>query len=54
MAETGFFATNRLVKVCLGLENFSIESEAEKNALLRQVVFQRFAIPAKLNHTSEH
>jgi SCY1-like protein 1 len=35
MAETGFFATNRLVKVCLGLENFSIESEAEKNALLK-------------------
>lgn len=35
MAETGFFATNRLVRVCLGLENFSIESEAEKNALLK-------------------
>jgi len=37
MAETGFFATNRLVKVCLGLENFSIESEADKNALLKRV-----------------
>ncbi len=35
MTETGFFASNRLVKVCLGLENFSIEGEAEKNALLR-------------------
>jgi len=37
MAETGFFATNRLVKVCLGLENFSIESEADKNTLLKRV-----------------
>ncbi|KAJ7128934.1 armadillo-type protein [Mycena crocata] len=35
MAETGFFANNRLVKVCLGLDNFSLSSESEKNILLR-------------------
>ncbi|KAJ7072523.1 hypothetical protein C8F01DRAFT_1104261 [Mycena amicta] len=35
MAETGFFANNRLVKVCLGLDNFSLSSESEKNVLLR-------------------
>ncbi|PPQ70522.1 hypothetical protein CVT26_013980 [Gymnopilus dilepis] len=33
--ETGFFAHNRLVKVCSGLDNFALASEAEKNALLR-------------------
>ncbi|KAF9467357.1 armadillo-type protein [Collybia nuda] len=35
MAETGFFATNRLVKVCAGLDNFALSNEAEKNSLLR-------------------
>ncbi|KAI0344760.1 ARM repeat-containing protein [Trametopsis cervina] len=40
MAETagegsGFFADNSLVKVCAGLDNFNIASEAEKLALLR-------------------
>lgn len=35
MADTGFFANNRLVKVCLGLDNFALSSEAEKNMLLR-------------------
>lgn len=40
MAETagegsGFFAENRLVKVCAGLDNFNIASEAEKNSLLK-------------------
>ncbi|KAJ7209598.1 ARM repeat-containing protein [Mycena pura] len=35
MADTGFFANNRLVKVCLGLDNFSLSSESEKNVLLR-------------------
>lgn len=42
MAETagegsGFFAKNRLVKVCAGLDNFSLSNEAEKNILLRYV-----------------
>ncbi|GAW00339.1 armadillo-type protein [Lentinula edodes] len=35
MAESGFFASNRLVKVCLGLDNFALASEAEKMILLR-------------------
>lgn len=40
MAETagegsGFFADNRLVKVCAGLDHFSIASEVEKNNLLK-------------------
>ncbi|KAG6370974.1 armadillo-type protein [Boletus reticuloceps] len=40
MAETageasGFFANNRLVKVCGGLDNFSLGSEVEKATLLR-------------------
>ncbi|KAH7888422.1 hypothetical protein F5I97DRAFT_1852549 [Phlebopus sp. FC_14] len=40
MAETvgdgsGFFSNNRLVKVCGGLDNFSLGSEAEKATLLR-------------------
>ncbi|KAF8904359.1 armadillo-type protein [Gymnopilus junonius] len=33
--ETGFFADNRLVKVCSGLDNFTLTNEVEKNALLR-------------------
>ena len=42
MAETagegsGFFASNRLVKVCAGLDNFNLGSEAEKSVLLRYV-----------------
>lgn len=42
MAETagessGFFAKNRLVKVCAGLDNFALANEGEKNALLRCV-----------------
>lgn len=35
MSDTGFFATNRLVKVCNGLDGFSVASEAEKSQLLR-------------------
>ncbi|KAG6886293.1 hypothetical protein C0993_006703 [Termitomyces sp. T159_Od127] len=35
MIENGFFATNKLVKVCLALDNFSLGSEAEKIAFLR-------------------
>ncbi|KAJ7350311.1 armadillo-type protein [Mycena albidolilacea] len=35
MADTGFFTNNRLVKVCLGLDNFALNSESEKNTLLR-------------------
>ncbi|KAG6862350.1 hypothetical protein C0995_016048 [Termitomyces sp. Mi166 len=35
MMDNGFFSTNKLVKVCLGLDNFALGSEAEKNAFLR-------------------
>jgi len=35
MSDSGFFANNRLVKVCLGLDNFAIRNEAEKASLLR-------------------
>ncbi|KAF8972894.1 armadillo-type protein [Flammula alnicola] len=35
MAETGFFRNNRLVKVCEGLDNFALGSEAEKSQLLK-------------------
>ncbi|KAF9559894.1 ARM repeat-containing protein [Agrocybe pediades] len=35
MSETGFFSNNRLVKVCGGLDNFALSSEAEKNMLLK-------------------
>ena len=34
---SGFFANNKLVKICLGLDNFSLGSEAEKAVLLRSV-----------------
>ncbi|PPQ98450.1 hypothetical protein CVT24_004129 [Panaeolus cyanescens] len=35
MAEQGFFSNNRLVKVCSGLDNFSLASDSEKSTLLR-------------------
>ena len=33
--SSGFFANNRLVKVCAGLDNFSLGSESEKALLLK-------------------
>ncbi|KAF8555356.1 hypothetical protein OG21DRAFT_911710 [Imleria badia] len=33
--NSGFFSTNRLVKVCVGLDNLSLGGEAEKVTLLR-------------------
>ncbi len=40
MAQTGgetagFFVNNRLVKLCVGLDNFSLSNDAEKTVLLR-------------------
>lgn len=35
MTDLGFFASNRLVKVCSGLDGFAVASEAEKATLLR-------------------
>ncbi|SJK97742.1 uncharacterized protein ARMOST_00995 [Armillaria ostoyae] len=37
MADSGFFATNRLVRVCGELDNFALGSEAEKASLLRNL-----------------
>ncbi|PSR88589.1 hypothetical protein PHLCEN_2v5116 [Hermanssonia centrifuga] len=50
MAETagdgsGFFASNRLVKVCAGLDNFSIASESEKTNLLRMLKESASSLP---------
>ncbi len=45
MAETGFFFNNRLVKVCAGLDNFALASEAEKNQLLKCVSILFSTIP---------
>lgn len=36
MAESGFFQSNRLVKVSLGLDNFALSSEVEKSTFLRR------------------
>ncbi|KAH9945690.1 armadillo-type protein [Amylocystis lapponica] len=43
----GFFANNRLVKVCSGLDNFSLGSEAEKSALLRTLKESSESFPAE-------
>lgn len=37
LEESGFFANNKLVKVCGGLDNFALGSEGEKMTLLRCV-----------------
>ncbi|KAF9219571.1 ARM repeat-containing protein [Gyrodon lividus] len=52
MAETvgegsGFFSSNRLVKVCGGLDNFSLGSEAEKAVLLRTLKESASSFPAE-------
>ena len=35
MSDGGFFSSNRLVKVCSGLDNFALASESEKATLLK-------------------
>jgi len=35
MSDGGFFSGNRLVKVCLSLDNFAISSDTEKATFLR-------------------
>ena len=35
MTESGLFSVNRLVKVCVGLDNFAISSDGEKATFLR-------------------
>jgi SCY1-like protein 1 len=49
---SGFFVNNRLVKVCMGLDNFNLASESEKNALLRLVVSSRSRLGAVVAHRS--
>lgn len=43
MADAGFFSTNPIVRVCVGLDNFAIGSEAEKGTLLRYVPLRYFS-----------
>ncbi|CCL98356.1 uncharacterized protein FIBRA_00351 [Fibroporia radiculosa] len=52
MAETagdgsGFFANNRLVKVCAGLDNFSLGNESEKTLLLRTLKESSSSFPSE-------
>lgn len=35
MTEGGFFSSNRLVKVCSGLDNFALASDVDKISLLK-------------------
>ncbi|KAF8637981.1 hypothetical protein AX16_010613 [Volvariella volvacea WC 439] len=47
MTDGGFFANNRLVKVCNGLDNFSLASEADKTTLLRTLKESATSFPAE-------
>lgn len=38
--SSGFFASNRLVKVCAGLDDFNLGSESEKASFLRCLVIR--------------
>ena len=48
MAESGegagFFAKNRLVQVCVGLDEFNFSDEGKKASLLRFVIPVKYAI----------
>ncbi|KAI0717280.1 hypothetical protein C8T65DRAFT_726309 [Cerioporus squamosus] len=44
---SGFFATNRLVKVCAGLDNFNLASEAEKASLLKSLKESANSFPSE-------
>ncbi len=46
---SGFFATNQLVKVCAGLDNFNLASESEKTTLLKWVGFALLQETCMLN-----
>ncbi|KAL6308201.1 ARM repeat-containing protein [Sparassis latifolia] len=45
---SGFFVNNRLIKVCAGLDNFSVGSEAEKATLLRLLKESASSFPSEL------
>ncbi|TBU30194.1 armadillo-type protein [Dichomitus squalens] len=44
---SGFFATNRLVIVCAGLDNFNLASESEKATLLRSLKESASSFPSE-------
>ncbi|KAH7099222.1 ARM repeat-containing protein [Auriculariales sp. MPI-PUGE-AT-0066] len=48
-AATGFFATNALVKVCAGLDNFALASEGDKVELIRTLRDSATSFPAEFN-----
>ncbi|KAJ2931247.1 hypothetical protein H1R20_g5851, partial [Candolleomyces eurysporus] len=47
MTESGFFSGNRLVKVCLGLDNFAISSDGEKATFLRTLSDSATSFPSE-------
>ncbi|KAF6760083.1 other/SCY1 protein kinase [Ephemerocybe angulata] len=47
MAESGFFAGNRLVKVCTSLDNFALSSDAEKATFLRTLSDSATSFPSE-------
>lgn len=47
MAESGFFAGNRLVKVCTSLDNFALSSDAEKATFLRTLSDSAASFPSE-------
>ncbi|TEB37493.1 hypothetical protein FA13DRAFT_1786619 [Coprinellus micaceus] len=47
MSESGFFASNKLVKVCLGLDNFAISNDAEKATFLRTLNDSASSFPSE-------
>ncbi|KAH7908980.1 hypothetical protein BJ138DRAFT_1067846 [Hygrophoropsis aurantiaca] len=51
MAESGdgFFVKNRLVKVCAGLDNFSLAGEAEKSSFLRTLKDSMSSFPPEFS-----
>lgn len=49
IANDGFFASNRLVKVCLGLDNFALASEGDKAALLKSLKDSAGSFPVEFS-----
>jgi SCY1-like protein 1 len=47
MADSGFFATNLLLQVCNGLDNFPLASEGEKNIFLKSLKDSAASFPTE-------
>ncbi|TCD64866.1 hypothetical protein EIP91_003532 [Steccherinum ochraceum] len=45
--DSGFFASNKLVKVCAGLDNFNLANESEKASLLRTLKESAASLPSE-------